>query len=464
MSMKCGTTDRYGIGLALVVLAIATGNRSGYAEQGRPASQGHAGAGAFLTRIKAKYEVGGDLSMAADAKPARLPMSVVATFDYCERRIDDGSLPAEKRAVRYYTDAEAAIKVEKQASLSKLPPERRLIRAAVSQKRSTLGAAEGHLTRAEHDLLDLPFNTLLLNELLPAPNSQKGSAAKPTEQLLAMLLGLDAVSRSDVQSVLTAVSSDVGEITLEGALGGVVNGQATEIELKGKLHFDITHRQAFALAILIKEKRSPGPIAPGLDVVGKLKLDIAPVAEMAQLSDKALAGIELATGGEAPPLAYHSAKGKFSFLYDPRWRITREQTESVVMRLVDRGELVAQCNVSLLPKLNPQQTFTLEMFQKEVQQSLGKNFRQFERAAEQKSPTGLRMLHAIALGAVAEVPITWHYYLLIDETGQRAAISFTMEDTLADRFGQADRLVLDEFRFDPPTIRTAAQPRVRIPR
>jgi hypothetical protein len=183
-----------------------------------------------------------------------------------------------------------------------------------------------------------------------------------------------------------------------------------------------------------------------------------------QLTDKALDTVDLATTGSEPPLSYHSDQGKFGFLYDARWRITREQAESVVMRLVDRGDLVAQCNVSVLPKLSPQQSFTLETFQKEVEQSLGKNFRQFERAAEQKSATGLRMLHVIALGAVAEVPITWHYYLLIDEAGQRAAISFTMEDSLADRFGEADRLVLDEFRFDPPAVRTAAQPRIRVPR
>jgi hypothetical protein len=458
MPMKRGSAVRFTIGLALFFAAATISMPSGGAEQV------NSGSAAFLTRIKAKFEVGGDLRMAADAKPATLPMSVVAQFEYCERRIDDGSLPAEKRAIRYYSDAEAAIKVEKQASIARLPPERRLIRAAVAQKRATLGAVRGHLTREERDLVDLPFNTMLLNELLPAPASQKGATDKPAESLLAMLLGLDGVSRSDVQAVLTAVTAEVGEIAIDGALDGVVGGQATEIELKGKLHFDMNHRQVFALAILIKEKRSASSVAPGLDVVARLELEIAPIAEVPQLSDKALADVELAATGDEPPLAYHSAKGKFSFLYDPRWRITREQAESVIMRLVDRGDLVAQCNVSVLPKLNPQQTFTLELFQKEVQQSLGKNFRQFERAAEQKSPTGLRMLHAVALGTVADVPITWHYYLMIDEAGQRAAISFTMEDTLADRFKQADRLLLDEFRLESPPARTAMQPRIRVPR
>jgi hypothetical protein len=413
---------------------------------------------AFLTRVKAKFEVGGDLRLNADGQPAKLPMSVVAQFDFFERRIDDGSMPAELRSIRYYSDAQAAIKVEKQASVSKLADEHRLVRAAVSQNRTTLGATRGHLTREERDLIDIPFNTLLLSQLLPAAAAEKGTSSKPSDGIVAMLLGLDAVSRTDVETVLTAIKDGVGEVSIQGALDGAVGGVATEIELKGKLHFDIVHRQPFALVLLIKEKRSVGHVAPGLDVVAKLDLQVAPASEVAELSDRALDGLELATDGAAPPLAFESSEGGFSFLYEPRWQITGAKTDSVVMRLVDRGELVAQCNVSVLPKLNVEQPLTLEMFQKEVQQSLGKHFGQFERAVERETSSGLRMLHVVAMGTVSELPITWHYYLLINEAGQRAAISFTMENALADRFGAADQFVLDGFRFTPEKPASAARP------
>jgi hypothetical protein len=128
------------------------------------------------------------------------------------------------------------------------------------------------------------------------------------------------------------------------------------------------------------------------------------------------------------------------------------------MRLVDRGELIAQCNVSMLPKLNVDQPLTLEMFQKEVQQSLGKNFGLFERAAERESANGLRLLHVVAMGTVSDLPISWHYYLLINQTGQRAAVSFTMENSVADRFSGADQLVIDAFLFSPEKPASAARP------
>jgi hypothetical protein len=424
---------------------------------GAPQSSQNQRSPAFLTRVTAKFEVGGNLLTKAKGQASELPMSVVARFEFVERRIDDASMPTERRSIRYYSDAQAAIKVENQASVSKLGPDHRLIRAAVSQNRTALGAARGHLTREEHDLIDIPFSTLLLGQLLPSADAKRGAIARPSDETVAMLLGLDSVSRTDVETVLTAVKDGVGEVSIEGALNGAVGGVATEIELKGRLHFDTAHRQPFALVLLIKEKRSVGPIAPGLDVVAKLELQVTPASEVAELSDRALEGLELAADGSAPPLLFETTTGGFAFLYEPRWQIVGSKGDSVVLRLVDRGELIAQCNVSMLPKLNIEQPLTLEMFQKEVQQSLGKHFGLFERAAERQTPGGLRLLHVVATGAVSELPITWHYYLLINQAGQRAAVSFTMENLVADRFGVADQLVLDHFRFLPEKPATAAR-------
>jgi hypothetical protein len=427
-----------------------------------------------LTRVTARFEVGGDLRLPGEPKPAALPMSVVARFDYFERRIDDDRIDDQRRSLRWYSTAEAAIKVDKQASVSKLAADHRLIRMALSKDHTTLAVSGGYLTRQERDLIDLPCNTLVLNKLLPT-TSKKGSTRKPPEGDMALLLGLDAVSRSDVETTVSDLNNEVGEVTISGALDGAVGGVATEIEIKGKMHYDVAQHQPFALALLIKEKRTAGHVSPGLDVVAKLELQIAPVAEVKELSDEALGGATLVTEGPEPPLEFLSAESGFQFVYEHRWRITREERDAVVMRLVDRGDLVAQCNVSMLPKLDENQRLTLEEFQKEVQQSLGKHFDHLESAGERKTAAGLRMLHVVAGGAVSDLQIEWHYYLLIDPAGRRAAISFTMEKELTERFGNAARLIVDEFRFDAgkgvdrkgedaksDPAKSAARPRIRL--
>lgn len=401
-----------------------------------------------FTRVRSKFEVGGDLKLAADARPSTLPMSVVATFDYTERRIDDGSLPNQRRALRYYRGAEAAIKVDKQASLAKLADQHRIIRAGVNDSRTSLSAATGHLTREELDLIDIPFNSLVLSRLLPEAGADAGADWKLDEPTAAMLLGLDAVSQSDVKNTLKTIKDGVAEIAIEGKLNGAIGGVATEIELKGKLHFDIEQRQPFSLVLLIKEQRSVGHAAPGLDVTAKLQVQIEPVVESPELSDEALRNIELIAEEGAAVLAYRSKQGGFDFLYDPRWRIIKEDADAVALRLVDRGELVAQCNIATLAKAGLKDPITLDSFQKDVQTSLGKSFGQFESARETSTPTGLRLLRTVALGTVSDLPIVWHYYLLIDRQGRRAAITFTMESGVAERFADADHVILDGFRFN----------------
>ena len=45
-------------------------------------------------------------------------------------------------------------------------------------------------------------------------------------------------------------------------------------------------------------------------------------------------------------------------------------------------------------------------------------------------------------GEVSGVPLQWHYYLVADERGRQAALTFTLKEQNLDAFGAAgDRLV-----------------------
>ena len=126
-------------------------------------------------------------------------MSVVAEFDYFER----GSTTARsdlKGDPSAITRAEAAIKVDKQANAP------RCLTTPISAGGRFPGPRHnrrlhGHLTRQEQDLVDLPFNTLLLGQVAAGPGEpKKGPPGNRRDASLAMLLGLDAVSRTDVET------------------------------------------------------------------------------------------------------------------------------------------------------------------------------------------------------------------------------------------------------------------------
>ena len=127
-----------------------------------------------------------------------------------------------------------------------------------------------------------------------------------------------------------------------------MGGVSTEIELKAKYRFDTRLKRVTYLAMLIKEKRAIGHVGPGLDTVAKLIMKITPMATSEQLS----ANLAEAPGPMSPDQAQLSfvAPGRqFGFRYDRRWFVTSDDPKLAVLRLIDRGELVAQCNVSALP-------------------------------------------------------------------------------------------------------------------
>ena len=134
-----------------------------------------------------------------------------------------------------------------------------------------------------------------------------------------------------------------------------------------------------------------------------------------------------------------------------------ERNDVTVLRLVDRGDLIAQCNITPLAPLGQDEPLSLEGFQEEVKRVLGKNLEEITEASEETGDSGLRMLRVIVAGKVGELPIQWTYYHLSDEKGRRTSLVFTLESSLLDRFATIDRELIGNFRFIEGKLPTAAK-------
>ena len=117
------------------------------------------------------------------------------------------------------------------------------------------------------------------------------------------------------------------------------------------------------------------------------------------------------------------------------------------MRLVDRGELVAQCNVSALADTAPGKPTTLSKFQEDIKKTLDKNFGQFLNAAQSTTESGINIYRVITAGTVSELPIQWNYYLVSDGEGHQTVFAFTVEQALVERLGNADQEIVNSLEF-----------------
>ncbi|NUQ64657.1 MAG: hypothetical protein HUU20_19520 [Pirellulales bacterium] len=401
-----------------------------------------------VDRVQTKVEVGGDLTVVEDSKVKRLKMSVVANLGYHERFLlasagADGPL----RSIRHYDQASAAIKIEDGGFQPVLSENRRLIGAQVDGAEAGLFSPRGPLTREELDLIDVQGSSLMLGRLLPDGPVAVGATWKHSEAVLAALLRLDEVGKADVQSTLASVKDGAALIEMSGKAEGAVNGVSTEIELKAKYQFHLKAGRITWLGLLIKENRSIGHVGTGLDVVARLQTTITPGAEAEQLSDTAIAGLPISPTPELMQLVHRSPDGKWEFAYDRRWFITAESADGLALRMVDRGELVAQCNVAAVGKAEPGKLVSLESFQKDIQRALGKNFGQFVKAAQRSNEAGYRVFRVEAQGEVEQLPILWIYHLVGHVDGRRVSFAFTMEGELFDRFALSDDEMVGALRF-----------------
>ncbi len=409
--------------------------------------RGKRAAGA-VDHVQTKIEVGGDLTVVEDAKLRRLKMSVVGNLAYLERSLEIPTQPDRpRRSIRQYNAASATIKIEDSSFTPALAGDRTLVGVQVDDSGSTLFCPHGPLTREELDLIDIQGNTVLLERLLPDQAVAVGSNWKHSGQLMAALLRLDEVGKTAVQSKLVSVKDDAALIEMAGQVEGAILGVSTTIELKGKYQFHIQAGRVTWISLLIKENRSIGHAGTGLDVVARVQTTVTPGAAPGSLSDKALTGVPLRPAPELTQLIHRSPDDGWEFYYDRRWFITAESAEGLALRMIDRGELIAQCNVAAVEKADTSKPVGLDAFQKDIQRALGERFGQFVKASQRSNDAGYRIYRVEAQGKVEELPILWIYHLVMHADGRRVSFAFTMEGELFDQFQGADESMVGTVRF-----------------
>jgi hypothetical protein len=209
----------------------------------------------------------------------------------------------------------------------------------------------------------------------------------------------------------------------------------------------VTQRAVTWLTLAYKENRAIGHAQPGFEVLTKLRMVCSPTKPVDELSDKAIGGLTLKPEAPQTLIELNSDAGAFQLLHDRRWIVMLERGDVTVLRLIDRGDLIAQCNIAPLPPLAKDQQLSIEGFQTDVKRVLGKNFEDIIEATEEVGENGLRALRVVVAGKVGELPIHWTYYHLSDDAGRRATLVFTLESSLLARFAHVDRELIANFRF-----------------
>ncbi|PHR97438.1 MAG: hypothetical protein COA78_27605 [Blastopirellula sp.] len=437
--------------LALSIAFVATHEASAETYLLKQGEQSHS------RTVKAVLEVEGNVRLNPDGKKVReFPMTMKGNLQYDERLLGPEHPIA---AIRHYTTASADMTMSGKPNKSSLAHSKSLIALEHKGAKASFFTPQNHLQREEIDLINIPGNSLLIDFLLPKQKVAINDTWTFKNEELVGLLCLDAISANDVKAKLTAVKDNVAQMELSGTVAGAIDGIATDIKLKGRVNFDFKTECINWVAIAIEEDRSIGHTAPGFRVTAVLRVLIVPRDIPETLTDEKLAKLDL-TPDEGKLLIELESQTGFRLMHEPNWHVLSENEKTTVFRMVKRGELVSQCNITRLNNLNAGEHMTIEAFQRDVQKALGDNFGQIIDASQRVNSQQLRELRLTVTGASNQLPITWVYYLFSNDLGHRYSVVFTLESNLTDKFAEADRSLVSSFellaRPEPKAAPTAA--------
>ncbi len=422
-----------------------------------------------LEDVSVTYEVGGKLVVPSEkeGQDESLSLRVDAELAFQQRWLEIKNRPfkqdeaspgelgnlAKMRAARHFGRVETKLVISDQPIIPELRPQRQLIVASVAGGEMTLFSPNGTLTRDELDLISLRGDRLVLELLLPDQPVEPGERWDHDRSTIAMLLGLDAVAQSDITSILKEVTDRHAVVEMSGSVQGAVDGVASEIEMKARYYFDLQTRAIVSFQLVTKENREIGHVTPGVEVVAKLKMRIAPRSHSAELHQIELADLELEPTEALTRFEFAPQHGRFRFLHDRKWYVTADDGKMSILRRMDRGDLIAQCKVTVAEPLAEKETQTLEQYTQKVKKAVGDHVDRVISADESQTAGGTTIYRVDVAGKVSELQIQWRYYLVTAADGRRAAAVFTMEEDLVDRFGVADRPIVESLEFLTPAAK-----------
>jgi hypothetical protein len=408
--------------------------------------------------IGSRLEVKGQVETSVgEGKATAHTLHVTAAHRYRERRMSGTGRDAETlRSLRDYADAEAKIEIGGETTSSRLRENRRRIVARGQRSGVTFYSPTGPLTYGELELLRTPGDSLAVIPLLPPKGMEVGETWSTDSWVIQTLTGTDAMVKGDLTCKLETVQAGVAKVTFQGSLEGATAGASTNVEVSGHYLFDLQQGYWKHLEVVQKEKRTVGAVTPGLSVEAVVVVERAPAQDQETLNDGAIAQIPLEPAESVMLLDFRSP-WNVRFSHDRDWHVFHQSERVAILRLLDKGSLIAQCNITQIPSAEPGKRTSEEQFQRDISTALGDKLKKIEKA-EQLTTDDDRFLYRVTTSGEANgLPMKWIYYLCADSTGRQVALVFAIEEKLIDQLANRDLGIVNSVEFLSPITTTKAQ-------
>ena len=391
-------------------------------------------------QIQLSMTLTGTLKLFQDGREILLKESATATHDFVERVLEAGPDNIACKSARVYKNAKVSIVVDAEKLNRTLRSERTFLLA--QRERGHDGVLtycpKGTLTREELDVAD-HFDTLAVTGLLPVKGVTVGESWKLSNSTAEALCHLQGLSDHSLTAKLERLQADVATISVNGTASGIDLGASVNSTITATCLFDTKKRSLGSLEWTQKDERGPGPVSPASALEMTVKLTRTPIDPVNELSDVLLVPVrDVEPERSWTDVLFKDAKGRFEMTHTRDWLLVGCTPEHVVLRLMDRGEFVAQVSIAPWRKAEPTKHPTPDEVKSIVANSPGWAQDTLIKAEEVTLPSGQWAYLVAGEGDLDGVRAVQYVYFLAGPDGDQAILTFTMTPAQTQKLGSRD--------------------------
>jgi hypothetical protein len=381
-------------------------------------------------------------------KPTTLQQALVGEHALAERVLDVRADGLPTRVARYYDQAGARIAGNNATVSNVLRPERRLVVAQRIRDETVSYSLTGPLTRAELQLVANHIDVLMMYHLLPQRTVKLREKWPVSVGVVQAIAGLEGIVESKVNARLERIRDDLGYILVEGEAQGIAQGSEVKCQFEATALYDFKVERLVQLQWNQKEVRSQGPVSMGsvkLEVVTEVKRINGGSSE--QLTPAVVDSIPAEPDAPYLLLRYRDLKSQVEMLHDRAWHLVAQDERMAVLRLLDRGELVAQLNVMPMERLSPGKRMEASTLRRMATDAPGFKLEKLVQEGEVPAKDGKWIYRVSVIGTAGDVRMLENYYVVCGPQGQQVVLIFATELELANRLGGRDLAIVGSTAF-----------------
>jgi hypothetical protein len=392
-------------------------------------------------RVQLQMNLTGELKFTRDGKAVPVKLAASATHEFPERVLAVDSTGLAEKTARFYEKATASISAGAEQSQRGLRKERSLIVVQRGKDETLVYSPAGPLYREELELTSEHFNTLTVTGLLAGKQVAVGDTWKVPNSVAQALCSFEGLTEQDLTCKLEEVKDGVARVSVTGTASGIEVGAMVKLKVDATAKFDVNARRLTSLEWKQQDDRAQGPASPASTVQTTVTLTRTSLSEPPEcLGDVALVPVpDKEVPSNLLALEFRDPKGRYELVHNRDWQTVGLTDDHLVLRLMERGDFIAQVTVTPWTAAGKGKHLTPEEFKDAMSRTPGWEPEKELQAAEMPTGGDSRWIYRTSyLGKMDGTPVMQNFYLVAGPEGDQVVLLFTMTPKKGEKLGDRD--------------------------